>query len=165
MLLGLVPTLCTLSVFAAACAGELDNSNYTAVLLLHAVLLLFLIGLGLWMKLQNTLHSITHYLEDAQRSNDLLVACSWAPLLLYLLPMLIWGDAPGISDTFMTVIGYFLLYVPVLDSPCYTLACYTAYSCLAAISVLGARELADSTSQLTSPMSYELDRPYKSYAL
>ncbi|CAE7572534.1 unnamed protein product [Symbiodinium pilosum] len=120
----------------AACMGELDNSNYTAVLLLHAVLLVCLIAVGIWLKVQNTLHSVAHYLEDTKRSNDLLVVCSWAPLLAYLLPMLFLGDAQGLSDTFMTVIGYFLLYVPVLDSPYTTVSGYTAYSCLAGFRIV-----------------------------
>jgi len=139
MLLGLVPTLCTLSVILAAVAGELKNSNYTAVLLLHVVLLLVVIGIGLWMKVNNSLDSFVHYLEDTQRSNDLLVACSWAPLLLHLVPMLFIGDANGLTDTYMTVIGYFLLYVPVLDTPYYSFVSYAAYSCLACIRILQLR--------------------------
>ena len=136
VILALVPALCTLSVILAAVAGELKNSNYTAVLLLHAVLMPVVIGIGVWMKLNNSLHSLAHYLEDAGRSNDLLVACSWAPLLLYLVPMLFIGDASGLTDTYMTVIGYFLLYVPVLDTPYYSLVSYAAYSCLACIRIL-----------------------------
>eukprot|EP00439_Symbiodinium_sp_Y106_P056419 s53_g7.t3 len=135
MLLGLVPALCTLSVILAAVAGELKNSNYTGVLLLHVVLLLVVIGIGLWMKVNNSLDSFVHYLEDTQRSNDLLVACSWAPLLLHLVPMLFIGDANGLTDTYMTVIGYFLLYVPVLDTPYYSFVSYAAYSCLACIRI------------------------------
>ena len=135
MLLGLVPALCALSVFLAACAGEL-NSNYTAVLSVHVILLLTLVGVGLQLKVQNSLHAVSHYLEDAQRSNDLLVMCSWAPLLAYLLPMLFLGDARALTDTYMTVIGYFLLYVPLLDAPQTTAACYAVYSCLAGSRVL-----------------------------
>lgn len=111
------------------------------MLLLHAVLMPVVIGIGVWMKLNNSLHSLAHYLEDAGRSNDLLVACSWAPLLLYLVPMLFIGDASGLTDTYMTVIGYFLLYVPVLDTPYYSLVSYAAYSCLACIRILQLRPL------------------------
>ncbi|CAE6924168.1 unnamed protein product [Symbiodinium sp. CCMP2592] len=104
--------------------------GFRAIFLLHCGASIFLIIVGIWMHWANSLQSVTHYLEDSRRSNEILVVLSWLPMLLSGWPLLFFGTSQDVANTFIQVAAFAFMYLPLLDSARELLLLWGCYSIL-----------------------------------
>ncbi|CAE7808958.1 unnamed protein product [Symbiodinium sp. CCMP2456] len=110
--------------------GQEAPFRYRTYLTLHIVMAFVLSAIGLWLWQKDALPSVAHFLEDPNRSNELIVLFSWIPLFGLAAPMLVIGSAQDIADTSLQVLG-FLLYLPVLEEPLNVSVAWASYGGLA----------------------------------
>ena len=128
MLFFIMPLGCVLTALVNAACGF----HQPFMLLIHTGVTMPLVPLGLCMK-----RSLTgaHYFEDTRQSNDLLVLASYCAVA-YCAVVLLKGEAGEIADTGLTVAGFFLVYMPVLDmAPRLLLLLYVGYSGIACLAL------------------------------
>mmetsp|Transcript_23361 Transcript_23361/g.55138 ORF Transcript_23361/g.55138 Transcript_23361/m.55138 type:complete len:395 (+) Transcript_23361:46-1230(+) len=124
-----VPCLCAVMV-ALMMQGQDAPFRYRMIITLHIVMALILSAIGIWLWQKDALPSVAHFLEDPNRSNELIVLFAWIPLFGLAAPMLVIGSAQDIADTFLQVLGY-LLYLPVLEEPLNVSVAWASYGGLA----------------------------------
>ncbi|CAE7639146.1 unnamed protein product [Symbiodinium sp. CCMP2592] len=73
---------------------------------------------------------MAHFLEDSQRSNELLVFYTWVPFAWFAVPTLVVGTAQDIADSGPQILG-FLLYLPLLEEARNLTMMWLAYCLLA----------------------------------
>ncbi|CAE7358517.1 unnamed protein product, partial [Symbiodinium sp. CCMP2592] len=133
MMLCCVPAASVSLRMYSICASD-SLKGFQATFLLHCVASIFLVIVGIWMHWANSLQSVTHYLEDSRRSNEVLVILSWFPMILPGWPVLFFGTSQDVAEGFLPVAAFAFTHLPLLDSARELLLLWGCYS-----SLLGAR--------------------------
>ncbi|CAE7320234.1 unnamed protein product [Symbiodinium sp. CCMP2456] len=129
MILVYVPCICSAMFLMSISARDMPF-RYPMIFILHVVLALALAALGAWLGWKDALPTMAHFLEDSQRSNELLVFYTWVPFAWFAVPTLVVGTAQDIADTGPQILG-FLLYLPLLDEARKLTMMWMAYCLLA----------------------------------
>ncbi|CAE7386882.1 unnamed protein product, partial [Symbiodinium sp. CCMP2456] len=146
VVLGCLPLACFFLLIFGASRASL---GLRAIFLANAMAAVLLIIVGFWLFRVNSLLAMAHFLEDPSRSNSMLVAFSWVPVLAVSSPILLLGTSQDVTNTLLTqVLGFYSMYVPLLDEPGELLQLWTCYCALAVARLFQLSMRADAVVQM-----------------
>eukprot|EP00439_Symbiodinium_sp_Y106_P055504 s1434_g7.t1 len=146
VVLGCVPLACFLCLIFGAGRASL---GLRAIFLANAIAAVLVMIVGFWLLRTNSLLAMAHFLEDTSRSNSMLTVFSWVPVLAVSSPILLLGTSQDVLNTLLTqALGFYTMYVPLLDEPRELLLLWTCYCALAVARLFHLSVRADTVMQI-----------------